>query len=367
MLTNVNKEDQPVKKLISIALALTLVFSLSALGFADDADRGVWPAVAGEEGTTYGNLFEVILGEDCDALWLDYCAAVVGEENAADTVAGLKASISSDIYGEDAIAAFADGGMAFDCWYIHDAAAFTFEGDTVTVTKTDGSTETHSYEYLGAGEIGPGETMNYMGMEFPVTMACDVYKSTDEAGEFNYIFLCPDTMDSTYHIEFRYGRDLEELQGYFVGPYAYWLAAGIDVNADAETIEKVIALFCLENLDCSSHTPEALTQLETLGFVGDWAADLSPFGDAYAGVELSMSIDENGHGVTTMNGEQTADFEAFAVDNSEKDDGAGLYVAFSNLEGEAEAAPYTLEENADGETVLTFFSEEGAISWIKAA
>ena len=355
-----------MKKLLSITLALMLVFSLSALGFADDADLGVWPAVAGD-GITYGNLFEVILAEDCDQLWLDYCGAVVGEANAADTVSGLKASISSDLYGEDAIAAFAEGGMAFDCWYIHDAAAFTFEGNTVTVTKTDGSTETHTYEYLGQGEIGPGETMNYMGMEFPVTMACDVYQSTDEAGEFNYFFLCPDSMEETYHIEFRYGRDREDLQGYFVGPYAYWLAAGIDVNADAETVEDVIALFCLENLDCSAHSEDALEQLAALGFVGSWNADLSAFGEAYAGVELSMSIDENGHGVTTMNGEQTADFEAFALDNGEKDDGAGLYVAFSNLEGAAEAASYTLEQNVDGDTVLTFFSDEGAISWIKAA
>ena len=90
-----------MKKLLSITLALMLVFSLSALGFADDADLGVWPAVAGD-GITYGNLFEVILAEDCDQLWLDYCGAVVGEANAADTVSGLKASISSDLYGEDA-------------------------------------------------------------------------------------------------------------------------------------------------------------------------------------------------------------------------------------------------------------------------
>ena len=32
------------------------------------------------------------------------------------------------------------------------------------------------------------------------------------------------------------------------GRYAYWLAAGIDANADAETIDSVIALFCTENL-----------------------------------------------------------------------------------------------------------------------
>ena len=31
-----------------------------------------------------------------------------------------------------------------------------------------------------------------------------------------------------------------------MGKYAYWLAAGFDANADAETTENVIALFCGE-------------------------------------------------------------------------------------------------------------------------
>ena len=173
-------------------------------------------------------------------------------------------------------------------------------------------------------------------------------------------------MAETYHIEFRYGRDLEELQGYLVGPYAYWLSAGIDAEADADTIEDVIALFCLENMDCTSHTEESLAQLEALGFVGSWDADLSAYGEAYAGITLHMSIDENGHGVTYMNGMQTADFEAFALDNGEAGDGDGLYVAYSNYEYEAEAAPYTMEENEDGAAVLTFYADDGTISWVKA-
>ena len=45
-----------------------------------------------------------------------------------------------------------------------------------------------------------------------------------------------------------YGSDLAALQQYMKGAYAYWLAAGIDANADAETIDNVIALFCTENL-----------------------------------------------------------------------------------------------------------------------
>ena len=78
-----------------------------------------------------------------------------------------------------------------------------------------------------------------------------------------------------------------------------------------------------------------------------------------------MTIDENGHGVTVMNGVQTADFEAFAADTGEKGDGAGLYVAYSNLEQEAESAPYTLSANEDGQLVLTLTADDGVISWIR--
>ena len=153
--------------------------------------------------------------------------------------------------------------------------------------------------------------------------------------------------------------------GYLTGLYAYWLAAGIDANADEETIRKVIALFCLENMDYSAHMDDALAQLKELGFVGTWKADMAPFGEAYANVELSMTIDEAGHGITIMNGVQTADFEAYAVDNDMKGDGIGIYVPYSNPEFEAEAAPYTLTVNDAGQTVLTLTADDGTISWIK--
>ncbi len=78
-----------------------------------------------------------------------------------------------------------------------------------------------------------------------------------------------------------------------------------------------------------------------------------------------MTINEAGHGITIMNGAQTADFEAYAVDNGEKGDGNGLYVAYSNLEFEAEAAPYTMTVNAAGQIVLTLTAEDGTISWVK--
>ncbi len=332
---------------------------------AADRSYGIFPAVAGELGTTYVSLFDMIISDQWTPVWEDYVAAIIGEDAAADMTAGLQSAITSDLYGEAAVAAFADGGYAFDCDFINGAQSITFKDDTATILKTDGTSEIHTYEYLGQYNVGDGETMLYQGMEISMAFPVDVYKSTDEAGEFTYFLLREDTMEETYHIEFRYGRDLEELQGYLVGPYAYWLAAGIDESADEDTISRVIALFCLENMDYSSHTETALKQIGELGFVGDWKADLSGFGEAYADVDLRMSIDGNGHGVTFMNGEQTADFEAYAVDNGAKGDGIGLYVAYSNLEYEAESAPYTMTVNDDGQTVLTLTADDGAISWIR--
>ena len=334
-----------------------LVFSYTKLG--------VWPDIVGENGITYVSLFDTIVTEEWNPLWQDYIGAVMGEDAAPEMTAALQGSVTSNLHGEEAITAFADGGYAFDCHFINGAQSLTFKDNAVTILKTNGTQETHTYEYLGRYNIGEGETMMYQGAEISMAFPVDVYKSTDEAGEFNYFMMREDTMDTTWHLEFRYGSDLEALQGYMVGPYAYWLAAGIDENADAVTIHNVIALFCLENMDYSSHTDAALSQINDLGFVGTWQADLSPFGEAYASAELTMTIDENGHGITIMNGTQTADFEAYAVDNGEKGDGIGIYVAYSNLEFEAEAAPYTMTANDAGQTVLTLTADDGTICWVK--
>ena len=329
------------------------------------AKLGVWPDIAGESGTTYVSLFDTIVTEEWNPVWVDYIGAVMGEDAAPAMTAALQGSVTSNLHGEEAIAAFANGGYAFDCHFINGAKSLTFKDHTVTILKTDGTQESHTYEYLGKASIGEGETRMNQGAEISMAFPVDVYKSTDEAGEFNYFMMREDTMDTTWHLEFRYGSDLKALQGYMVGPYAYWLAAGIDANADANTINNVIALFCLENMDYSSHTDAALSQIKDLGVTGTWQADLSPLGEAYASVDLSMTIDEGGHGTTIMNGAQTADFEAYAVDSGEKGDGIGLYVAYSNLDAESEAAPYTMTVNEAGRTVLTLTADDGTISWVK--
>lgn len=360
-----------IKKMTSVLAAGAVLSALAATAGAAEAEtategNGVWNDIAGENGTTYNNLFDTILDEKYDSLWEKYCAAVVGEDNADEMAASLKGSISSSYYGQEAIDRIAETGVAaFDCWYINDAAQFTFKGDTATIKLTDGTESMHTYEYIGQYTVGEGEILNWGGVEMSPAFPCDVYKSTDEAGEFNYFFFRDDTMDATYHIEFRYGSDLEELQGYFKGKYAYWLSAGISADADEQTIDNCIALFCLENMDFSERTDSSLAQISEL--VGIWDADLSAFGDAYADVELYLDIDETGHGVTYMNGEKTRDFNAYMYDNGEKGDGEGVYVAYDNEAYEAEKAVYTLKNNDNGELVLTLYADDGEISYIKRA
>ena len=141
-------------------------------------------------------------------------------------------------------------------------------------------------------------------------------------------------------------------------------------NELVESNQTVIWRIAYERKDTSGnlsslYSEEAIAQLSD--FIGTWNADLSAFGEAYADTELYFTIDENGHGITMMNGEQTTDFEAYAFDNGDKGDGAGIYIAYSNLEYEAEAASYTLETDDAGDTVLTLYAADGVISYKKAA
>ena len=78
------------------------------------------------------------------------------------------------------------------------------------------------------------------------------YQSEDEdSGQFTYFAFSPDTMETTYHLEFRYAEDLSDLQSWFEGNYAYWNAAAIAEDYDQATMKNVIELFTTENLSAA--------------------------------------------------------------------------------------------------------------------
>ena len=183
---------------------------------------------------TYQELWPVILADEYDQLWLDDSAAIVGEDNAQAAVEKMSSMVTGTVTGEDAVEAYKDGNMAYDCEFLQDVAQFTFDGTTISGVDENGNNVfSHSYHYVGLEE----------------TRGLYIYESDDaDSGEFTYFCIAPDTMKTTWHIEFRYGSDLDALEKYDEGEYAYWLAAGISVDYTKADVENCIQLFCKENL-----------------------------------------------------------------------------------------------------------------------
>ncbi|MBR0281567.1 MAG: hypothetical protein IJQ81_08250 [Oscillibacter sp.] len=183
---------------------------------------------------TYQELFPVLCRDEYRQIWLDNCAAVVGEADAEATADMLIAAVTGTLTGEEAVSAYPDGNGAYCCAFLQGVERFAFDGSVFSGTDADGK-EAFRHEY------------RFTGMDENTGMY--VFESADaDAGEFTYFCFAPDTPAETYHIEFRYGSSRDSLSHFDAGPYAYWMAAGIPVDCDRSMIENCIALFCVENL-----------------------------------------------------------------------------------------------------------------------
>ena len=231
---------QMVNKQVPFILALALLVSCSAFAAAESTDDTAEASVLLEEiKGTYEALFPVITRPEYDQIWLDPCNAAMGEEAGPAIAEMLKAACSGTIYGQEAIDVFGDGsnGAQFDYLFINGVSTITFNGTTISGSDENGN-QVFSHEYAYVSKL------SLAGM-----MEGYLYETVDEdAGEFKYFYMMTDTPATTYHLEFRYGNNVEDLARYNEGPYAYWLAAGFPVDADAEMIRNVITLFCEENL-----------------------------------------------------------------------------------------------------------------------
>jgi len=185
---------------------------------------------------SYQELWPVILADDYKQTWLDDCAALVGEDNAEGAFEKLTSMITGDVYGEDAVKAYANGGGAYFCGFTNDLATLTVDGENSTISGIDQD-----------GNVLFSHTYHSIGME-PVRGLYEFESDDADSGEFTYFFFAPDTSAETYHIEFRYGSDAEALSQYDAGDYAYWMASGISTDCDQTMIDNCIELFCTENL-----------------------------------------------------------------------------------------------------------------------
>ncbi len=229
-----------MKKATALVLILCLLMMTAAFGVAETADDSAEALELLENiKGTYEPLFPVITAPEYDQIWLDPCIAALGEEAAPEMAELLKSACNGTIYGQEAVDAFGDGsnGARFDCLFINGVSRITFDGTVISGVDENGNA-VFSHEYSYAGHLSLAGMMDGYLFETADT----------DAGEFRYFYMMPDTPATTYHLEFRYGSNTDDLAAYNEGPYAYWLAAGFPVNADEEMIKNVITLFCEENL-----------------------------------------------------------------------------------------------------------------------
>ncbi|WP_369282132.1 S-layer homology domain-containing protein [Oscillibacter sp. GMB15532] len=304
---------------------------------------------------TYQQLFEgATLESQYDHYWYDYCAAIVGADKADEMVAMMKASIGA--------AEGQQGGDSFFCGFMGDVASLTFNGLQISGFDAQGvQLFSHPYRYVGTGALY---------MEGQVVMpGFTILQSLDaNSGEYTYFLMAPDTPASTYHIEFRYGSDLDALQQFATGSYANWLAAGIPTSAMAdsseELLEQVISLFCLENMDyTAARTASSLAQLSDV--VGTWDCNVNNYPELVSmGVtSLYCVLNADGTGITYVNGQAANSYQFFAYDNSASAM-SGIYVA--NAEDETKGSHYVRSGNnltfttLDGESIT--YTKRGSTS-----
>ena len=231
-----------MKKIISL---VTLAVFMLAMPFAV-AEETIDPVQLMEDvAGTYVPLFSVLNKPEYDDVWLSHSAEIVGEENAQMIADMMRASTTAEIYGPEAVEAYAADpeSMRFDCYFTEGVSKFVFDGNTVTgLDEAGNEVFSHSYTYV---------------QELPEAISCYAYKTDDaDAGEFTYFAMRDDTPGSTYHLEFRYGDDVEALDNYVEGKYAYWMAAGFSADYDDDLVYKVIDLLCEENLTAADDAQE---------------------------------------------------------------------------------------------------------------
>ena len=141
---------------------------------------------------TYVELFPELSKADYRSIWHDATAPLVGEDNADAATDKLLGMCTAKIYGADAAEKYAadPDSMAFDCYFLGGVSKFVMDGHKITGLDTQGKKVfSHTYRKL--------DKENENGFIF--------YQSEDEnSGEFTYFAFSPDTMATTYHLEFRY-------------------------------------------------------------------------------------------------------------------------------------------------------------------
>lgn len=242
-------------KLSGLAAAFVLSAGVVSAYAAEPQPAAEGPAVTLEDlKGTYVELFPEFEKDEYKETWLTRIQDVTGvDEEAAEMMrTTLISMMEADVYGEEASALAAEDPTysMFDCYFINGPVEITVEGDEIFGTDQDGNEvfrHTYVYEETVKADFGAQNEMYEAVLSEEDWPTMDIYTAQDADDDFKYFAFAGDTPASTYHIEFRYGGNKEDLPKYFDGSYAYWLAAGIPADYSEELITDCINLFVDEN------------------------------------------------------------------------------------------------------------------------
>lgn len=209
----------------------TLIFAFISLKAATPTKEDFITLLEG----TYIELFsqKTCLNPQLVGLWKSEATKYVGEDNAQNALSKLIRGCQGKAIGQSAINAFkTTGNMQFDCSFKQGVEKFVFEGNKITgFDKSEEEIFSHNYHFLKMDSDG-----NYL------------YESDDDnIDEFKYFWFRPDCPKETFHIEFRYGNDTEQLSSLMTGKYAFWMASAVR-EGQYDEHKRSIILFVKENL-----------------------------------------------------------------------------------------------------------------------
>lgn len=212
---------------------------------AESAEATADGDILGELAGTYTELFQVIGAEENKSIWIDALSAYTADTDEQELYYDmLVGSCTKEIYGQEAIDTYAENpdDTGFDCHFLDGMVTMTIDGNTISGTDADGNALfSHTYHYV------QDQPILYMGEEMGAYH--HLYESDDpDSGDFTYFVFADDTPDTTWHLEFRYGANSEDISNYTEGEYAYWNAAAFMQDYDTETLHDVIQLFVDENV-----------------------------------------------------------------------------------------------------------------------
>ncbi len=176
---------------------------------------------------SYVELFPEFMKDEYKDWWVECINAYETDSDKVESYYQmLTQSYIGTITGQEAIDTYSEDSFQFDCFFENDVNTITVDGDLISGADADGN-EIFSNHYTYVEDIDAlyGESVREGYFHLFKTDA-------EDAGQFTYFVFTDDTPSDEYHIEFRYGDNLDDLGLFTDGDYAYWMASGISQNYD---------------------------------------------------------------------------------------------------------------------------------------